>query len=128
MAASPVEDRRTEDDVSEPDSEMRGDDSTRGGRGDPVEQRLADGRRGIGVVVELAGVAIGDELVALVDEEQRRIAGDLGGAVRRVVDGHDEGVGREPVVGHDLPHRPERGGGDDDVGVTGRGAGVRRRP
>ena len=93
-------------------------DPTGLGSRDPVEQRLAEGGGWIGVIVELAGVPVGQELVALVDEEQRRIARDFSGAVRRVVDRHDEGVGREPVVGHDLADRAERRGGDHDVRVV----------
>ena len=106
---------------------MRRDDPTRIGPRRPVEQRFTDRGGRIGVIVELAGIAVGEELVAFVDQEERRIPGDLGRAVRRVVDGDDEGVRRQPVVGHDLADRPERGGGDDDVGIARRRLG-RRRP
>ena len=94
------------------------------GRGVPSSSAspIVGGR--IGVIVELAGIAVGEELVAFVDQEERRIPGDLGRAVRRVVDGDDEGVRRQPLVGHDLTHRPERGNGDDDVGIARRASGV----
>ena len=59
----------------------------------PPDDGLADRRSRVRVAVEQAGIAVGQELLALVDEEERRIAGDLGRAVRRVVDGNDEGVG-----------------------------------
>ena len=49
----------------------------------------------------------------MVDEEQGRVARDLGRAVRRVVDRHDERVGAEPVVGHHLART-----GPNDATVT----------
>ena len=58
----------------------------------------------------------------MVDQEERRAGGNLGGAVRGVVDRHDQGVRAEPVVGHDLPDRAERGGRHDDVGAADRRA------
>ena len=42
------------------------------GRARPVEDRLAERRRRVRVVVEQPGVAVGQELAALVDQEQRR--------------------------------------------------------
>ena len=51
----------------------------------------------------------------MVDEEERRVARDLGRAVRRVVDGDDEGVRGEPVGRHHLADGPERGRRHDDV-------------
>ena len=39
-----------------------------------LEERLADHRHRVRVAVELAGVAVGEELLALVDDEQRRVA------------------------------------------------------
>jgi len=83
-----------------------------------VEDRLAERRRGVGVVVEQAGVAIGEELVTFVDQEERGVTRDLGGAVRGVVHWHDQRVRAQPVVGHDLADRAERRGGDHDVGVA----------
>ena len=57
--------------------------TTRPARGPrrPGEDRLAERRRRVRVAVELAGVAVGEELAAVVDEEQGGVAGDLGGAV-----------------------------------------------
>ena len=83
----------------------------------PARERLAHHRHRVRVAVELAGVAVGEELVAVVDDEQRRVAGDLGGAVGGVVDRHDERLGREPGVGHRLAlgRRQERRGAHDDV-------------
>ena len=37
--------------------------------------------------------------------------------VGRIVDRHDEVIGREPVLGHDLTRRVQGCRGDDDVGV-----------
>ena len=42
------------------------------------EDRLAERRRRVRVVVEQPGVAVGEELAAVVDEEERGVPGDLG--------------------------------------------------
>ena len=72
---------------------------------------------GSGIAVELAGVAVRQELAALVGQEQDGVARDLGGDHRRVVDGDDQGVGRQPVVRHRLAlaRWREGRGGDHDV-------------
>ena len=81
---------------------------------------------GIRIARELAGLAVRQELVAVIDEEQVGVAGDLGGDMGRVVDGHDQRVRHEPVIGHHLaPVRAERGGGDRDIGAGDGRAGVR---
>ena len=106
---------------------MRGDHPTGARSGRPREQRLAQGRRRFRVAIELAGIAIGQELPALVDQEQGRPAGHGGGAHRRVVDRDDQGVGCQPVLGHGLaPGRiRERDRADDDIGLGRRGASLR---
>ena len=97
---------------------MRDDDPSVRGPDRPAEDRLADRGRRVRVVVELAGVAIRQELASIVDQEQRRLAGDRRREHRRVVDGDDERVVAQPIPVHHLPFRGirERGGGDDDVG------------
>ncbi len=80
-----------EHDVGEPDPEVGDDDTAGGWPGRPGEDRLTDRRGRVRVAVELPGVAVGDELPALVDEEQGGVTGDVGGAHRRVVDRDDEG-------------------------------------
>ena len=109
-----------------PTPEMGHDDAARRRPSRPVQDRLAEGRRRVGVVVEQPRVAVGQELAAVVDQEQRRVTRDLGGAVRRVVDRHDERVRRQPVVGHDLADRAERGGRHHDVRVPDGGLRVGR--
>ena len=64
-------------------------------------------RRRVRVVVEQAGVAVGQELAAVVDEEERGVARDVRRAVRRVVHRDDERVRGEPVAGH-RPGGPAR--------------------
>ena len=88
-----AQDRVAEDDVRETDPEMGHDDAPRGGPRRAGQDRLAERRRRVRVVVELPGVAVRQELAALVDEEEGGVAGDLGGEHRGVVDRHDEGVG-----------------------------------
>src|SRR5438552_10426564 len=108
------EDRTAEDDVREADAEVHGDDASRWSRR-PGDERPTDRSRRVGIVVERTGGPVRDELADLVDEEEVRILRDLGRAVRRVVDRHDEGVRPQPLVRHDLAHGPERRGRDDDV-------------
>ena len=70
----PAHDRVREHDVGEPDAEMRHDDAPGGRPLRPAEDRLAERRRRVRVAIELARVAIGEELLAIVDEEERRLA------------------------------------------------------
>ena len=106
-----------------------GDDHATGRAPGAGEDRLAEGRGRIGIAVELAGVPVGQELPTVVDEEQARRGRDLGRQHRRVVDRHDERVRRESTPsGSGARRAPERGHGDDDVGIR-RGRGRRpRRP
>ena len=85
LGRRPAQDRVAEHEVREPDAEVGHDDAAAPGAASR-RGRLAERRARIRVAVELAGVAVGQELLALVDEEQGRVAGDVGGAVRRVVD------------------------------------------
>src|SRR6476661_172941 len=121
----PLEDRRPEHEVGQPDAEVADDHATARGAGGARDDRLADRRGWVGVALEVARVAVGEELLALVDEEEGRPHRDLRGAIRRVVDGDDERVGRQPVLGHHLPDGPERRGRDDDVGIADRVVGRR---
>src|SRR6478672_13840102 len=114
----PVEDRRPEHEIGQTDAEVADDDTAVRRTLRARDDRLADRRGRVRVAVEVARVAVREELLALVDEEEGRPRRDLRGAVRRVVDGDDERVGRQPVVGHHLPDGPERRGGDDDIGVA----------
>src|SRR4029450_10891195 len=81
----PPDDGVGEDDVGETDAEV-GHDHAPAGRADrpvadrldapgrPVEDRLAERGRRVRVVVEVAGLAVRDELAAVVDEEDRGVA------------------------------------------------------
>ena len=96
---------------------MRHDDPAgRRPRG-PGQDRLPDGRGRVRVAVEQPGITVREELAAVVDQEERRVARDLGGEVRRVVDRDDERIRGQPLPGHHLAHRPERGRRHDDVGI-----------
>ena len=69
-----------EDHVGETDPEVRHDDAAaRPGSPEPAEERLPERRRGIRVAIEQARIAVGEELAAIVDEEQRGLAGHLRG-------------------------------------------------
>ena len=108
-------DRVGKDHVREPDPQMRDDHPPlRRPRG-PSQDGLADHGRRVRIALEQARLAIGQELVAVIHEEQGRVARDLGGAIRGVVDRYDQRVRRQPITCHDLAHRSERRGGHDDV-------------
>ena len=96
---------------------MRHDDPTGRWRHRPAEQRFSDGRGRIRVAVEQPGIPVREELAAVVDQEERRVARDLGGQVRGVIDRDDERTRSQPFPGHHLAHRPERGRRHDDVGI-----------
>ena len=78
------------------------------GRGVPAWIASPSVRRRVRIAVELAGVAVRQELAAVVDEEERRVARHLGGDHRGVVDGHHEGVGAQPVRRSSAPARTGR--------------------
>ena len=117
----PAHDRIPEDDVGETDAEMRHDDAAGGRPLHAAQDRLAEGGVRIRVVIEQPRIAVGEELLALVDEEQRRAGGHGCRAVGGVVDRHDERIGCEPVRCHHLAEGPERSGGHDHVGTVDRG-------
>src|SRR5262245_32796941 len=83
--ASQPHDRVAEDDVGEPDAEVAHDDTTR--RPWPaLEDRRAEHPGRVGIAAEVARVAVREELLGFVREEEIRGACDLGGDLRVVVD------------------------------------------
>jgi hypothetical protein len=84
-----------------------GDQDSPGVTDRAVAQGLAQRRGGIRVADEAAAGASGQELVALVDEEER-LAGEGGGGLHVVVDGDEERVRAEPVRIEGLVFEPER--------------------
>src|SRR6185295_14811245 len=63
----PLEDGIGEDDVRQPDTEVGDDDAPAWRSGRATKDRLAQSGVGVRVAIELAGVAVRDELAALVD-------------------------------------------------------------
>ena len=120
------DDRGAEDDVRQPDTEVRRHDPTARRPFRPGQDGLAEGRRGVGVVIEEARIPVREELAAVVDQEERRVARDVRCEIRRVVDRHHERIRCQPVAGHDLTDRTERRRGHDDVRVADGRARVRR--
>ncbi len=98
------------------------------GRGNPASRAspMVAGR--VGIALEQAGRPVGQELVTVIDQEEGGIARHVGGAVRGVVHWHDEGIGCQPVAGHDLADRAERRRGDHDVRTVHRRPRIRGRP
>ena len=116
-----LEDGAPEHDVGEAGAEVRRDHAS-ARSWHAAGERLADHRHRVRVAVELAGIAVGEELVAVVDDEQRRVAGHLGGAVRRVVDRHDERVGESQsfvIVWRSVGGRNDAARDDDVRAVDG---------
>ena len=112
-----VDDGVAEDEVGQAYAEVLTTTRPRGGRGVSGEDGLAERGRGLRIAIEQPGRPIGQELLAMVDEEERRVTRHVGGAIRRVVHRHDQRIRCQPVVGHHLAHRAEGGRRDDDVGI-----------
>jgi len=73
------QDRRTENDVRETDAQVGRHDAPTLRSRRSVEEGLAERGGRVGVVVEGAGLAVGEELRAIVDEEEPGVARDLRG-------------------------------------------------
>ena len=97
-----------------PDTEVGRDDPAARAVRVAVADRLAEGGRRVRVAVEQPGVAVGQELAAIIDEEQGGVAGDVGGAVAsRSRPGTTSASGGQPVGGH----RPGARTGPNDAAV-----------